>query len=196
VFDLTHSCVRRDSSICFERFYMRGAATLPSLVCSFSHSFVWSVLQCVSVCCSVLQCVAVCCSVLQCLFLHPLRAVLCSVNAVFLSFSFVSSVVRCVAVCCSVVQCVALSLSLSFVYLPVQHDPQLSTHAHCPRFINPVQHYPQISPHMHTLMSIFGTSNANTYVCICLHLMYQIQTSSRVCTCTYVRVMLRRIHRT
>ena len=27
---------------------------------------IWSVLQCVAVCCSVLQCVAVCCSVLHC----------------------------------------------------------------------------------------------------------------------------------
>jgi len=28
--------------------------------------YLYSVLQCVAVCCSVLQCVAVCCSVLQC----------------------------------------------------------------------------------------------------------------------------------
>ena len=31
------------------------------------HVRLYSVLQCVAVCCSVLQCVAVCCSVLQCL---------------------------------------------------------------------------------------------------------------------------------
>jgi len=32
----------------------------------FKNTYIYSVLQCVAVCCSVLQCVAVCCSVLQC----------------------------------------------------------------------------------------------------------------------------------
>ena len=32
----------------------------------FNKMCIYSVLQCVAVCCSVLQCVAVCCSVLQC----------------------------------------------------------------------------------------------------------------------------------
>jgi len=55
----------------------------------FCSWLVYSVLQCVAVCCSVLQCVAVCCSVLQC------DAVCCSV-------------LQCAADCCSVLQCVLI----------------------------------------------------------------------------------------
>jgi len=69
------------------------------LQCVLQCVAVFSVLQCVAVCCSVLQCVAVCRSVLQC-----------------------------VAVCCSVLQCVAVcrSLHLQFLHhkLNTQHPSQ------------------------------------------------------------------------
>jgi len=60
---------------------------------------IYSVLQCVAVCCSVLQCVAVYCSVLQCV---SLRVVECLVVCV----AVCCSVLQCTAVCCSVLQCV------------------------------------------------------------------------------------------
>ena len=63
-------------------------AVCPSTPCTGRFS-VFSVLQCVAVCCSVLQCVAVCCSVLQCV------AACCSV-------------LQRVAACCRVLQCVAV----------------------------------------------------------------------------------------
>ena len=63
----------------------------------------WSVLQCVAVCCSVLQCVAVRCSAMQCV------ALCCSVLQ---SVVVYCSVLQCVAVCCSVLQCVAVCCSV------------------------------------------------------------------------------------
>ena len=55
--------------------------------------WVYSVLQCVAVCCSVLQCVAVCCSVLQCVLTSEHTQT---------EYTLCCSVLQCVAVCCSV----------------------------------------------------------------------------------------------
>ena len=105
--------------------------------CTASHTqqeaaraVMYTVLQCVAVCCSVLQCVAVCCSVLQGVatypnsphpanhFTHSRRresrdvhgvAVCCSVlpHTATVHIPRCCSVRQCVAVCGSVLQCVA-----------------------------------------------------------------------------------------
>jgi len=72
---------------------------------------IFSVLQCVAVCCSVLQCVAVCCSVLQCV------AVCCTECCIFKRLTILWFVTReCSenthSQCCSVLQCVALCCSV------------------------------------------------------------------------------------
>jgi len=87
---------------------------------------IFSVLQCVAVCCivlqsysevvfsvccsvlqcvaSVLQCVAVCCNVLQCVAVVQWRGIFSVLQCV----AVCCSVLQCVAVCCSVLQCVAV----------------------------------------------------------------------------------------
>ena len=47
-------------------FQIFTTTTLLPLLCKYAPFHIWSVLQCVAVCCSVLQCVAVCYSVLKC----------------------------------------------------------------------------------------------------------------------------------
>ena len=74
----------------------------------------YSVLQCVAVCCSVLQCVAVCCSVLQCV------AVRCSVLQ---CVAVRCSVLQCVAVCCSAIQ--PITLYAGHIH-PYPSDPMIS----------------------------------------------------------------------
>ena len=101
---------------------------MPSQDMSCVHTRVplFSVLQCVAVCCSVLQYVAVCCSVSQCV------AVCCSVS-------------QCVAVCCSDnVSCVHThhvygpcvshtSRPTHIIYIFVDHECDMSrvTHMMC-----------------------------------------------------------------
>jgi len=55
-----------DSFICVIRLYDMRTCSIDSIhLMSIDPHGMWSVLQCVAVCCSVLQCVAECCSVLQ-----------------------------------------------------------------------------------------------------------------------------------
>jgi len=83
-----------------------------SIRCSVCCS-VFSVLQCVAVCCSVLQCVVVRCSVLQCVAVCSsvlqCVAVCCSVLQ---RVAVCCSVLQCVAMCCSVLQCAAVCCSV------------------------------------------------------------------------------------
>jgi len=64
----------------------------------------YSVLQCVTVCCSVLQCVE------QCVLVHVRR--LLGITCVAVCCSALQCVVACDAVCCSVLQCVAVCCSV------------------------------------------------------------------------------------
>jgi len=98
--------------LCFERGALPSRAAVGARI-------VFSVLQCVAVCCSVLQCAAMCYSVLQCRQRSVCIDCVLSKERGHREMQYAkgmspvyTSVLQCVAVCCSVLQCAAMCCSV------------------------------------------------------------------------------------